>query len=161
GGDNTDDDAAANRTVQGSLRQFLQNARAITGANVMRFVPDVAANASAGGGSWWRINVTTALPLISDAATTVDGTAYALADGTTLADTNPGQLGTGGNVGVDALAPIAVDRPELEVRDVRATQILAFGFDVRASNATIRRLAVYGFGNDRASGSSEGNIVLD
>src|SRR5262249_46450493 len=40
-------------------------------------------------------------------------------------------------------------------------QILAFGFDVRASNATIRRLAVYGFGNDRASGSSEGNIVLD
>ena len=39
GGDNQDDDATASRTVQGSLRQFIQNADAITGANAMRFVP--------------------------------------------------------------------------------------------------------------------------
>src|SRR5439155_14285568 len=53
GGDGTDDDPANNRTVQGSLRQFIQNANAITGANAMRFVPAVAANARA----WCRITV--------------------------------------------------------------------------------------------------------
>ncbi len=42
GGDNADDDGANDRTVQGSLRQFIQNANAIAGANVMRFVPAVA-----------------------------------------------------------------------------------------------------------------------
>ncbi|MHC4609509.1 MAG: LamG-like jellyroll fold domain-containing protein, partial [Planctomycetota bacterium] len=70
-GDAQDDDGAANRSVQGSLRQFIQNANAIAGANTMRFVPAGTTNATDGGGNdWWRTDVTQALPTIGDANTT-------------------------------------------------------------------------------------------
>ena len=72
-----DDDGSNPRSVQGSLRQFIQNADAVAGANAMRFVPAVATNASGSGGNWWKITVaTSALPTITDAGTTIDGTAY-------------------------------------------------------------------------------------
>ena len=95
-----DDDGSAARTVQGSLRQFLKNANAITGANAMRFVPAVPANA----GAWWQVAVSEDLPDVLDSNTTLDGSAYSLSDGTSLRDENPGWLGTGGLVGVDGLA---------------------------------------------------------
>ncbi len=63
GSGSNDDDLTANRTVQGSLRQFIQNANAISGANAMRFVPAIAANA----GTWWRVTITGALPALTDA----------------------------------------------------------------------------------------------
>ena len=75
GGDTRDDDTGANRTVQGSLRQFIQNANAISGSNAMRFVPADPAGLTDGGGNyWWRIPITTLLPAITDDGTTVDGT---------------------------------------------------------------------------------------
>jgi hypothetical protein len=96
GGDVQDDDLAADRTVQGSLRQFIQNANAITGANAMRFVPganpNVITGVLGGGDDWWRITVTTELPQITDALTVIDGRAY-LSDGTT-AETNSAVLAT-------------------------------------------------------------------
>ncbi len=101
-GDAQDDDGAANRTVQGSLRQFIQNSNAIGGANSMRFVPAEPTNQTSGADNWWRIAVTTTLAGITDANTTIDGTAYGLADGTTVVDTNTGLLGAGGTVGIDA-----------------------------------------------------------
>ncbi|MFB3099062.1 MAG: hypothetical protein ACE1ZX_03380, partial [Acidimicrobiia bacterium] len=116
-GDAQDDDAGNNRTVQGSLRQFIQNANGVTGANVMRFVPAVPTNDTGGGGNWWQIIVSNALPQITDAITTVDGTAYSRADGVTVRDDNPGLLGIGGFVGVDALVLSQVARPELELEE--------------------------------------------
>ena len=101
GGDATDDDGTANRTVQGSLRQFIQNANAINGANAMRHVPSVPTNESGSGGSWWTITVSNLFPVISDADTTIDGAAYQLSDGTSTRNTNAGLVGTGGTVGVD------------------------------------------------------------
>jgi uncharacterized repeat protein (TIGR01451 family) len=138
----TDDDTTANRTVQGSLRQFVQNANAIAGANAMRFVPAVAANA----GSWWRISLTVALPAITDSNTTLDGRTYSSTDGTTVLDTNAGTVGAGGTVGVGALALTTVNKPELEIQNLRSTAVVNIGLDVQAATTAIRRLAIYGFG---------------
>ena len=142
-GNASDDDVLANRTVQGSLRQFLQNANAINGANPMRFVPATATNTSAGGGSWWRISFSVALPALTDPGTTIDGRAYAFADGVTVRDQNPGVLGAGGTVGVDALALAQAARPEMEIIDVST---LLAGIDVRANAVMMRRIAIWGFG---------------
>ncbi len=100
--DNGDDDTANDRTIQGSLRQFIQNANALTGANAMRFVPAVAGNA----GNWWYIALSSDLPTLTDSDTTVDGTAYDLSDGTTVNNSNSGTLAMSGHVvgsGVDAV----------------------------------------------------------
>jgi len=149
----TDDDPAANRTAQGTLRQFIQNANAIAGANVMRFVPAVAANA----GTWWRISLTVALPAITDANTTLDGQAYSSTDGTTVLDPNAGTIGTGGAVGVGALALTPVNKPELEIQNLRSAAVVNLGFDVQASATAIRRLAIYGFG---AAANSDGSANI-
>ena len=154
GGDNGDDDGSAARTIQGSLRQFLQNGNAINGANVMRFVPAVAANGSGGGGQWWRLSVSVDLPDVLDSNTTIDGTAYSLSNGTTLRDDNPGSLGTGGVVGVDGWALPALGRPEFEIVDINNRNI---GLDLQANNSTVRRLAIYGFG-DAQDNDGEANI---
>jgi len=130
-------------TVQGSLRQFLQNANAIPGANAMRFVPAVASNASGGGGSWWQIPVTVLLPAVTDASTTIDGKAYSFTDGVTLRDANPGVLGAGGTVGVGGLTLPKVSRPELEIV---ASGGRAIGLDLQASTAAVRGIAISGFG---------------
>jgi len=139
GGNSADDDAGANRTVQGSLRQFIQNANAISGSNAMRFVPVDPANA--GAGSWWKISVSTALPTVTGSGTTIDGTAYQLTDGVTVRNTNTGVLGTGGTVGVDGLALPQVAKPELELAGLS----VADGLAVEADAARIRRLSVWGF----------------
>ncbi len=154
-GDGTDDDTSANRTVQGSLRQFLQNANAINGANAMRFTPAVAANA----GTWWRIGVTVALPALNDASTTIDGQAYSNSNGTTVVDPNAGTLGTGGTVGVGAVALATINNPELEIQNLRSTAVVNVGLDVQAASAAIRRLAIFGFGSAGNSDTSA-NIRL-
>lgn len=150
-GDTVDDDAASvGRTVQGSLRQFIQNANAVSGANHMRFVPAVAADA----GTYWRVTVTAALAAVVDPLTTIDGTAYSSANGTTVSDTNTGSVGVGGTVGVSAMTLPQVSRPELEIFDNAG---VAVGLDLQAANSTVRRLAIYGFGTV-ANSDSHANI---
>ena len=154
-GDGRDDDTSANRTVQGSLRQFIQNANAITGPNLMRFVPAVPDNGFDGGGNtWWRISITDALPTLTDAATTIDGTAYSMTDGSTVIDTNTVSLGTAGDVGVgadgrpgtgDEQSVAAVPGPELEIADGVSTGRIARGIDTDADDTTIRSVAIWGF----------------
>lgn len=110
-----DDDGSAVRSVQGSLRQFIQNANSITGANSMRFVPAVATNASGNGGNWWQTTLNSELPAITDALTTISGTAYGLNAPKTSRDDNPGTTGSGGSVGVDNLTLNTFNRKELEL----------------------------------------------
>jgi len=149
-GDTVDDDTtSAGRTVQGSLRQFVQNANSVTGANYMRFVPGVAANA--GGATYWQVAVTTAMAAVIDPDTTFDGTAYNSANGTAVRDTNTGSLGAGGAVGVGNLALAQVARPELEIL---GTSTVAVGLDLQANNSTVRRLALRGFGTTPNSDTS-------
>ena len=154
GGDATDDDGAANRTVQGSLRQFIQNADAITGANLMRFVPGQGvATVSGSGQTWWQLTVSAALPQITDALTTIDGTAYSFTDGTTVLNPNNASIGYSGQVGLgaDAIAGTAddptisfVNGPELEIAGSAGVPV---GLDLQANNITVQRIDIHGFRN--------------
>jgi len=144
GGDATDDDGGNNRTVQGSLRQFIQNANAIAGPNVMRFVPVEPTDATDGTNTWWRISITNGLPYVDAPATTIDGSARDLADGMTIRDTNPTVLGTGGTVGVDGLALPQVAGPELELLGDLAVST-GLGVSDDGDNSTVRRLAISQF----------------
>ena len=140
--------------IQGSLRQFLQNANAIAGANAMRFVPAVATNAGSGGSQWWQVAVTLDLPDVLDSNTTIDGTAYSLFNGTSLRDDNPGLLGAGGTWAWTAWRCRPLSRPEFEILDSNNRNI---GLDLQAANTTVRRLAIYGFG-DAQNNDGEANI---
>ncbi|MEM7456034.1 MAG: DUF4347 domain-containing protein [Planctomycetota bacterium] len=178
---NVNDSAAQE---QGTLRQFINNANAISGANAMRFVPAVASNESVASEEWWRIAVTTALPVISDSNTIIDGQAYfttggerdqntvtlgtgLTADGTvgTGAD---GVAGTGDEVVVLSTSPsggtnsAGLDAPELEIFDDAG---LAWGLVVRATDDApviqdieIRNISIYGFGATVGEGA---NIWVD
>ncbi|NPA81477.1 MAG: hypothetical protein GXO31_02590 [Epsilonproteobacteria bacterium] len=78
--------------LQGSFRQFIKNANAVKGANHMRFVPVVAKNES----KWWKVKLSSALDVIEDDKTTIDGVAYSISDGVTVRDENGGSAGRGG-----------------------------------------------------------------
>ncbi|MDX1921357.1 MAG: Ig-like domain-containing protein, partial [Candidatus Caenarcaniphilales bacterium] len=160
GGDTADDDGSNARTVQGSLRQFIQNANAISGANTMRFVPAVNTNASGGGGNWWQISVTNILPSITDANTTIDGRAFSASDGITILDVNSGALGDGGTAGVDSLPIAQVEKPELEIVDgVSGSNNVDIGINLQANNSTVRNIAIYGFG-DTPNSDTSANILI-
>ncbi len=111
----TDQDASSARTSQGSLRQFILNANAISGANTMRFIPAVPTNNSGGGGNWWRYSLGSELPAITDPLTSINGTAYQLNAPTTTRDDNAGTTGTGGSVGIDNITLNTVTRKEFEI----------------------------------------------
>jgi hypothetical protein len=150
-GDAADDDGVAgtDRLQQGTLRQFILNANAITGANAMRFVPAVGTNDSGSGGTWWTIDVASVLPTLTDANTTIDGTAYYATSGvwgpagTTVRDTNAGSVGSGGTVGVDGLALATVARPELELAGNNS--FAGAGIAISGGNAIVRNIAINGF----------------
>jgi hypothetical protein len=114
---------------QGSLRQFLANANAIgaaggTTASSSEFRMQVPANQSSGGDSWWRITVASALPLLGDDGTTLDGSTQRANSGT---DSNS-------------------RGPELEIR---GNGLAAAGIEVSASSDhTVKELVVNGFAGD-------------
>ena len=141
GGNSADDDPANNRTVQGSLRQFIQNADAITGPNAMRFVPVDPSNADDGGANdWWRIDVTSALPAVSDGDTVIDGTASDLADGVSGRGTNA--LG-----------------PELELNGA-TTPATVDGLLINGGDSTVRNMVVNRFGRDGIRITAGGGNVV-
>ena len=163
GGDNQDDDGdgSNHRTVQGSLRQFIANANAISGDNDMRFVPVVEQNVSIGGNRWWRIEVTQDLGDLVDAGTTIDGTAYDKLNPNRVIDSNAGFIGSGGVVGTTDQFLVHTAKSELELLNVRGAgdaTAVDVGLDVQASRTTIEYLSVHGFGD--GSNSLSGNIMV-
>src|ERR1051326_3074801 len=63
--------------IQGSLRQFITNANAIPGPNAMRFVPV----GSVPAGDPWIVRLTSPLPPLRHAGTTIDGTLHSFLTG--------------------------------------------------------------------------------
>ncbi|WP_146154671.1 GEVED domain-containing protein [Photobacterium kishitanii] len=153
---------------QGSLEQFIRNANALTGANEMRFVPTVPANDSDGGADWWVVTPTSNLTTITGtngANTTIDGTAYSNADGTTIIDPNPGNFSASQTIGssdgcsVETLPALA--KPELQID--RPTNSSAYNSElliVNADNTTVRNVSLTGgsLGINVYSGGISGSL---
>jgi hypothetical protein len=84
--------------IQGSFRQFLENANALPGPNHMRFVPLVPATEQRDSvvgvpPHWWTVTAATPLPAISNAETVIDGTPYNFLSAASVTNPNPGRLG--------------------------------------------------------------------
>ncbi|UXM84644.1 right-handed parallel beta-helix repeat-containing protein [Methanococcus aeolicus] len=151
----TDDDSSSNRYAQGTLRQFIENANAINGANHMYFIPMVNPNENDGSGKWWSVALNKKLPIIMDNITTIDGTAYF--PNMTVRDSNPGQIGTGGTVGVgpdgvpntgDEPTLPRFDKLELEVNGSGSSYTFKIGNGtINPSNVTIRKIAMINSGD--------------
>ena len=121
---------------QGSLRQFIVNANALTGADTSIFmIPNGAANpgqntgyanqlATSGANNGAAIITLTsgALPTISGDNTSLDATSQTA----NVGDTNSGTIGTGGTVGTMAQTLSPFDRPEVVIA-AAATQLSATG----------------------------------
>lgn len=158
-GYNFDTVVNTNDAGQGSLRQFIVNANALSGADKSIFmISDGSArnglqanlpNQLTGGVA--NIVVASALPALTDSNTTIDGTTQTQ----NVGNTNSGTLGTGGAVGVDNLTLSAVQRPEVQITD-GATN-LAIGLDLQGASETVRGIAIYGFG---AAGNSDANAGI-
>ena len=175
-GFNFDTIVNTNDTGQGSLRQFVTNANAITGEGSLAqsgltagretsifMIPNGVANpgqntgyanqltaAGANAGAA-RITLASALPDISGANTTLTGgtqTANVRSGGL---ETNPFSVGTGGTVGVSGTSLPTFNRPEVVIN--AGTQITASG-----TSAYILALAVE---NGAISVSGNNSIVGD
>lgn len=110
-----DKDISETRFSQGTIHQFILNANSISGANTMRFVPSSPTTTGGGGGAWWRTTLTEALPTITDALTTIDGTAYSLNAPKSLRDEIAGVFVSSTTIGIDNVSISAIDNPEFQI----------------------------------------------
>jgi Right handed beta helix region len=106
--------------VQGSIRQFIENANAIAGPNRMRFVPIAAAPEQRKPimgvpPRWWSITFTTPLPALRDEDTLLDGTAYNFLSPASVSNVHPGRIGDRASISIEDLAVPRLEKPELEL----------------------------------------------
>ncbi len=145
GGGAADFDLANIRSQQGTLRQFIRNAEAISGPNLMRFVPAVPANAGGGGRTWWRSSITLQLPDLQPAGTAVDGQAYDFTQPALMVDPSVGEVLPTIGAGANGLNIPAVDVPELELWGDRSFDPGMEGFRMRGASSSVRNIAFKGF----------------
>jgi CSLREA domain-containing protein len=139
-----DDVAANNRTVQGSLRQFIQNSNALAGVQSSEF--RVAATDPNFVGGVAVISLNTSLPTITDTIT-LDATTQTNWNG----NTNTAVLGTGGNVGHNPVGLSQLQAPEVEIRDFASDNNL---FKILGNNTVVRGFSLVGGGIAGDSNSS-------
>lgn len=140
--------STADAATPGTLRQFILNANAIHGPNAMHFVPVTKAP----NGKWWTIRTASPLPALTDAGTTLDGTAYSVVDPKFVIDSNKEALLSVSNHVVTGRKLTAPDRPELEV-------LLSGDRGIDAGNAAaIRNIAL---GGARTNVTARGAVVIE
>jgi uncharacterized repeat protein (TIGR01451 family) len=168
-GYNFDTIVNTNDNGQGSLRQFITNSNDLKNDRL-----DQAANPNPASGTTAvdpllgeeasifmipisaltsNVAVITTVTLfleIKDPFTTITG----LTQTANIGDTNSGQQGVGGTVGIDRLTLGKVNRPEVQIVGTTALD----GLTITASNTTIQGLAIYGF--RRTSPDFNGNIIV-
>ena len=93
----------------GSLRQAIIDANAMGGAQDIVF--DIPNTDSRFNDTFWNIILASELPALTDSGTRILGFSQAATNG----DTNPGQVGTGGTVGVDQMQLPMYDKPEIQI----------------------------------------------
>ncbi|KPJ78043.1 MAG: hypothetical protein AMJ54_05640 [Deltaproteobacteria bacterium SG8_13] len=130
-----DDDLANNRTVQGSLRQFIQNANAVFGANSTMFrIPaaQLQATIDGGGGTVMLIQPASALPVITDAITVIDGSTQTTYTGNT--NSAVAEITTGPEVVID-LQALNTEAVEINANSVTIDTIGITGTGGSGNNA--------------------------
>jgi hypothetical protein len=142
----------------GSLRAAIANSEISAGTDTIEFaIPttDSSYNSSKG---WFRIQLLSELPVITEPISILGGT-----QGQNIGNTNPGQIGTGGYVGVDNLELSRVEKPEILITPNLSTN-LTRGFFLSGSGASgsvIEGISMYGFGPIAGStDSGNGAIVV-
>jgi hypothetical protein len=142
-------------SAQGSLRQFITNANAISGPNAMRFVPvgDVPA------ADEWIVRLTSPLPPLRDAGTTIDGTLHSFLTGHIV--------GTGG-YDLDARGTATrPPRPRIHLQII-ATGDNGISFeapgtlqvvDIRNGQTAVRTSADLSFERSEIGGTGENGLV--
>jgi Right handed beta helix region/SdrD B-like domain len=140
----TSTDDASGAPIQGSLRQFVENANAIPGPNAMRFVPLARPTAHENPGlgmepRWWTIALKAPLPALRDAGTTIDGTAHNILSTASVIDVNQGRIGEPAYV----TAGRRDDTPRQEKPEL---ELVATGDDgiVCEAACAVRALALHG-----------------
>jgi len=121
----------------GSLRAAITSANSTAGADAIAF--DIPPGDPNFNGQWWTITLASALPTLTDGGTQILGFSQTFNQG----DTNAGTVGTGGTVGVDAIALPTYNRPEIAIKGLTSFDGLTIGG--AASNTLIEGLAIYGF----------------
>lgn len=152
-----------NSTGQGSLRQFILNANALTdnaslqqvGQAAQRetsifMIPDGAAHPGVRAGLTSQLTgslnsavavITLANSLtLSDAGTVLDGTTQT----NNIGNTNTATLGTGGTVGTSNLTLDKINGPEVELARLQSTTSTAYLLSVTGGQCTVRGLALHG-----------------
>lgn len=129
--------------VQGSLRQFVTNANAISGPNHMRFVPLERAREQRETNfglppRWWSIILGSALPELRDEDTVIDGTAYNYLSPASMADVHPGRRGESATIKPEERVLPRLENPELEVTFTGTVGIVC------GARCGIRALAMHG-----------------
>ena len=146
GGNSQDGDQNSLRGVQGSFRQFIQNANEIEGNNALRFVPVAGSTYTSDvtGDDIYFIDITDALPTITDAGTTINGLAYH-ADGTEIV-TSPANVSPNGSVngvGVDDSLLGPDFNPSLTLSGLSTNGLS--GLNVVAADFEVSNLAIVNF----------------
>jgi trimeric autotransporter adhesin len=167
-GYNFDTIVNTNDSGQGSLRQFVANSNTLTNSGLAQvgqttgkevsifMIPDGSAHNGLRSTvpsqlTSNRALISLATPLqITDADTTIDGRTQT----NNINNSNALTLGTGGTVGVGGLTLASLNAPEVEITNNGA---VANGIDVNGASATVRNIAIHGFGT---AGSNQGDILL-
>ncbi|QJB32196.1 DUF11 domain-containing protein [Chitinophaga oryzae] len=166
-----------NNTGQGSLQQFISNSNILTNTGLSQAANSIFAPApgvetsifmisdgnahpginkpdqltAAGGGATAIINLTTLLPAVTDANTSIDGRTQTA----NIGNTQSGVAGNPGTkVGVDQLSLPGVQRPEVEIRWNGAAGTAASGLNLSGNNEIVRNIAISRFGNNTSAGAN-------
>jgi SdrD B-like domain len=171
-GFNFDTIVNTNNAGQGSLRQFVLNSNALTNTttnltqagrpagkevSIFMIADGATHNGLRAGLSNQLIGnralITLLSPLtITDADTSIDGSTQ-----TNVSDSNSQSLGNGSTtfkVGKDNLSLTQILAPEVEIV---GSSTVANGIDITGASATIKNIAIHGFG---AASSNQGDILL-
>jgi trimeric autotransporter adhesin len=155
-----DDVAANNLSIQGSLRQFIQNSNAIQGIQSSQFrIPASDPNVASGVAV---ISLTSTLQTLTDALV-IDGTTQTTWGG----NTNAAVFGAGSTVGANSVTLSQLQAPEIEIRGFAGSTNI---FKIQGNGTAIRGLAIVGGGVSGGSGTAaievsannvsiEGNLI--
>jgi hypothetical protein len=135
----------------GSLRDAIVMANGNGVADTIEF--NIPAADPGFNGTWWTITLASDLPTLTESGTNILGSTQTANQG----DTNVGQLGTGGFVGVDNLPLPKYERPEIAI-NVNGNK--SFNMVGTASSIQIEGLAIHGDTGTNSFGGGGGNDAL-